>query len=149
MWLCNIIQILSWTKFRLHYKQSLEVKINIVFKYVWKYVFWYSWWYFPSHIFSHSKGGFEVTIKSWGKENLHLYRKYLHSNLMVVRAPSREIFHMWHKTPCTENLPAESFNERIQSRDMNEASHSQMRKLFFHQQIDNHLHKYNQTETPG
>ncbi|XP_017322835.1 chondroitin sulfate N-acetylgalactosaminyltransferase 1 [Ictalurus punctatus] len=92
-------------------------------------------------------GGFDVTNKYTGEEDLHLYRKYLHSNLMVVRAPSRELFHMWHKTPCAENLPTESFNECIQTRAMNEASHSQMGKLFFHQQIDNHLHKYNQTET--
>lgn len=93
------------------------------------------------------KGGFEVTIKSRGKEDLHLYRKYLHSNLMVVRVPSRGLFHMWHKTSCTENLPTESFKECIQTRAINEASHSQMGKLFFHQQKDNHLHKYNQTET--
>ncbi|KAK3565741.1 hypothetical protein QTP86_015001 [Hemibagrus guttatus] len=92
-------------------------------------------------------GGFEVTIKSWGKEDLNLYRKYLHSKLMVVRAPSRELFHMWHKTICAENLPTESFNECIQTKAMNEASHSQMGKLFVHQQITNHLNKYNQTET--
>lgn len=138
MWLCNIIKHLCSQN---HSNNCLYIS------YVWKNTFWYSHWYFPPLPFSHSKGGFEVTIKSWGKEDLHLYRKYLHSKLMVVRAPSRELFHMWHKTTCAENLPTESFKECIQTRALNEASHSQMGKLFFHQQIANHLNKYNQTET--
>lgn len=96
---------------------------------VWKNTFWYSI-VFCLILFSCSIGGFDVT-RFLGKEDLHLYRKYLHSNLMVVRAPSRELFQMWHATPCAENLPTESFNECIQTRAMNEASHSQMGKLFF------------------
>ncbi|KAM9475465.1 chondroitin sulfate N-acetylgalactosaminyltransferase 1 [Clarias gariepinus] len=92
-------------------------------------------------------GGFDVSNKSWGKEDLQLYRKYLHSNLMVVRAPSRGLFHTWHETICAENLPTESFYECIQTKAMNEASHSKMGHMLFHQEIDNHLHKYNQTET--
>ncbi|KAI5094934.1 chondroitin sulfate N-acetylgalactosaminyltransferase 1, partial [Silurus meridionalis] len=86
-------------------------------------------------------GGFEVNIKSLGKEDLYLYRKYLHSNLMVVRAPSRDLFYMWHQIVCAENLSTESFNECIQTRAMNEASHSQLGQLYFQQQIEHFLHK--------
>ncbi|KAL7828458.1 hypothetical protein SRHO_G00320920 [Serrasalmus rhombeus] len=88
-------------------------------------------------------GGFESSIRSWGKEDLHLYRKYLHSNLMVVRAPSRGLFHMWHEKVCAEDLPTESFKMCMQSKAMTEASHSQIGELLFHQEIESHLHRHN------
>ncbi|XP_072538707.1 chondroitin sulfate N-acetylgalactosaminyltransferase 1-like [Salminus brasiliensis] len=87
-------------------------------------------------------GGFDPSIKTWGKEDLHLYRKYLHSNIMVVRAPSRGLFHMWHERLCADDLSAESFTTCMQSKAMNEASHSQMGELLFHREINSHLHKY-------
>ncbi|KAI4879949.1 hypothetical protein NFI96_030543, partial [Prochilodus magdalenae] len=88
------------------------------------------------------KGGFESSMKTWGKEDLHLYRKYLHSNLMVVRAPSRGLFHMWHETLCADDLPTEAFQTCMRSRAMSEASHSQMGELLFRQEIDTHLRKH-------
>ncbi|KAG9270657.1 chondroitin sulfate N-acetylgalactosaminyltransferase 1-like [Astyanax mexicanus] len=87
-------------------------------------------------------GGFDLSVKTLGKEDLHLYRKYLHSNLMVVRAPSRGLFQMWHEKLCAEDLSTESFKNCIQSKAINQASHSQMGELLFHKEIDSHLHKY-------
>ncbi|XP_076859646.1 chondroitin sulfate N-acetylgalactosaminyltransferase 1 [Brachyhypopomus gauderio] len=91
-------------------------------------------------------GGFGLNIKSRGREDLHLYRKYLHSNLMVVRAPSRGLLYKWHKKLCTGDSSTESFNMCMQSKVINEASHSQMGELFFHQEIENHLNKYKQRD---
>lgn len=89
-------------------------------------------------------GGFDIDIKGWGGEDVHLYRKYLHSNLMVVRAPSRGLFHLWHEKQCADELPPEQYRMCMQSKAMNEASHGQLGMLFFRHEIEAHLRKQNQ-----
>ncbi|XP_062854329.1 chondroitin sulfate N-acetylgalactosaminyltransferase 1-like [Trichomycterus rosablanca] len=86
-------------------------------------------------------GGFDMNLKPWEKEDLYLYRKYLHSNLMVVRAPSRGLFQMWHQTLCSEDLETKLFQVCMQSKAINEASYSYMGRLYFQQEIDNHIQK--------
>ncbi|KAM4634185.1 chondroitin sulfate N-acetylgalactosaminyltransferase 1 [Polymixia lowei] len=89
-------------------------------------------------------GGFDVDIKGWGGEDVHLYRKYLHSNLLVVRAPSRGLFHLWHEKRCADELPPEQYRMCMQSKAMNEASHGQLGMLFFRHEIEAHLGKQKQ-----
>ncbi|XP_030620884.1 chondroitin sulfate N-acetylgalactosaminyltransferase 1, partial [Chanos chanos] len=91
-------------------------------------------------------GGFDLNMKGWGREDLYLYRKYLHSNLMVVRSPSRGLFHLWHEKHCADELAPETFKMCMESKAMNEASHSQMGKLFSQQEIENHK-KQQKTKT--
>ncbi|XP_034047546.1 chondroitin sulfate N-acetylgalactosaminyltransferase 1 [Thalassophryne amazonica] len=86
-------------------------------------------------------GGFDIDIKGWGGEDVHLYRKYLHSNLLVVRAPSRGLFHLWHEKHCADELPPDQYRMCMQSKAMNEASHGQLGMLFFRQEIEAHLRK--------
>uniref|UniRef100_A0A667ZK54 Hexosyltransferase n=1 Tax=Myripristis murdjan TaxID=586833 RepID=A0A667ZK54_9TELE len=86
-------------------------------------------------------GGFDVDIKGWGGEDVHLYRKYLHSNLLVVRAPSRGLFHLWHEKHCADELPPDQYRMCMQSKAMNEASHGQLGMLFFRHEIEAHLRK--------
>uniref|UniRef100_A0A3Q3G2H7 Hexosyltransferase n=1 Tax=Labrus bergylta TaxID=56723 RepID=A0A3Q3G2H7_9LABR len=86
-------------------------------------------------------GGFDIDIKGWGGEDVHLYRKYLHSNLLVVRAPSRGLFHLWHEKQCADELPPDQYRMCMQSKAMNEASHGQLGMLFFRQEIEAHLRK--------
>ncbi|KAJ8380939.1 hypothetical protein SKAU_G00017170 [Synaphobranchus kaupii] len=86
-------------------------------------------------------GGFDVDIKGWGGEDVHLYRKYLHSRLLVVRAPSRSLFHLWHEKSCSDQLPPEQYKMCMQSKAMNEASHGQLGMLFFRSEVEAHLHK--------
>ncbi|XP_051524480.1 chondroitin sulfate N-acetylgalactosaminyltransferase 1 [Myxocyprinus asiaticus] len=87
-------------------------------------------------------GGFDLT-KDRATDDVHLYRKFLHSGLLVVRAPSRGLFHMWHEILCPEHLSAETFKLCLQSKAMNEAPHSHLSKLLFQQHINNQMHKYN------
>ncbi|KAJ7986940.1 hypothetical protein DPEC_G00333590 [Dallia pectoralis] len=86
-------------------------------------------------------GGFDVDIKGWGGEDVHLYRKYLHSNLLVVRSPSRGLFHLWHEKRCADELPPDQYRMCMQSKAMNEASHGQLGMLFFRHEIEAHLRK--------
>ncbi|XP_062269316.1 chondroitin sulfate N-acetylgalactosaminyltransferase 1 [Platichthys flesus] len=91
-------------------------------------------------------GGFDIDIKGWGGEDVHLYRKYLHSNLLVVRAPSRGLFHLWHEKQCADELPPDQYRMCMQSKAMNEASHGQLGMLFFRQEIEAHLRKQKQQQ---
>lgn len=93
-------------------------------------------------------GGFDIDIKGWGGEDVHLYRKYLHSNLLVVRAPSRGLFHLWHEKHCADELPPEQYRMCMQSKAMNEASHGQLGTLFFRHEIEAHLRKQKKQQNP-
>ncbi|KAH0627064.1 hypothetical protein JD844_002435 [Phrynosoma platyrhinos] len=86
-------------------------------------------------------GGFDLDIKGWGGEDVHLYRKYLHSNLIVIRTPVRGLFHLWHEKHCLDELTPEQYKMCIQSKAMNEASHGQLGMLIFRREIEAHRRK--------
>lgn len=91
-------------------------------------------------------GGLEVSVKGRAVEDVHLYRRYVHSGLEVIRAPSRGLFHLWTETLCDdEHVSSDSFKLCLCSKALNEASLAQMGELIYQQQIDNHLHKHTRT----
>lgn len=83
-------------------------------------------------------GGFDRNIKGWGLEDVHLYRKYLHSRLMVIRSPSRNLFHLWHEKKCADELPPDKYKMCMQTKAMSEASHGHLGELFFKLEIELH-----------
>uniref|UniRef100_H2LF64 Hexosyltransferase n=1 Tax=Oryzias latipes TaxID=8090 RepID=H2LF64_ORYLA len=86
-------------------------------------------------------GGFDRSIKGWGLEDVHLYRKYLHSKLMVIRSPSRSLFHLWHEKSCADELPPDKFKMCMQTKAMNEASHGQLGELYFRREKGPHRNR--------
>lgn len=96
-------------------------------------------------------GGFDMEVKGWGGEDVHLYRKYLHGDLMVIRTPVPGLFHLWHEKRCADELTPEQYRMCIQSKAMNEASHSHLGMLVFREEIETHLHKqaYRTNSEPG
>ncbi|XP_026878402.1 chondroitin sulfate N-acetylgalactosaminyltransferase 2 [Electrophorus electricus] len=86
-------------------------------------------------------GGFDLEVKGWGVEDVHLYRKYLRSELIVMRTPVSGLFHLWHEKLCVDELTPEQYRMCIQSKAMNEASHSHLGMLVFREEIENHLRK--------
>lgn len=75
--------------------------------------------------------GFDTSIHGWGTEDLKLYRKFLQTNLAVVRAVDRGIFHMYHPKKCQSSWPSEQYLSCLQSKAVTEASHREMGMLAF------------------
>ncbi|XP_069741598.1 chondroitin sulfate N-acetylgalactosaminyltransferase 2 [Narcine bancroftii] len=86
-------------------------------------------------------GGFDLDVKGWGGEDVHLYRRYLHSDLIVVRTPVSSLFHLWHEKHCADELTPEQYRMCIQSKAMNEASQAHLGMLVFREEIEAHLRK--------
>lgn len=77
---------------------------------------------------------------------MYLYRKYLHSNLLVVRAPTRGLFHLWHEKHCSDELSPDQYRMCMGSKAMNEASHEQLAMLYFRAEREAHLRKLDQQQ---
>ncbi len=93
--------------------------------------------------------GFDTKIQGWGFEDVKLYRKFIQSNLDVVRSPDGTIFHIWHEKHCDPHLPPDQYNMCLGSKAVGEASHTQLGMLAFKElkQENERLHLDGQAAT--
>ncbi len=80
--------------------------------------------------------GFKQDIVGWGTGDILLYRKYLKSNITVIRAVDHGLFHLWNKKECDRKMHWTQFKSCIRSRARNEASHELLGLLAFQDEIN-------------
>lgn len=54
-------------------------------------------------------GGFNVSIKGWGLEDVDLFERALNSSLYVVRAADPALRHIYHPVACSAHLSLEQY----------------------------------------
>ncbi|XP_061720012.1 chondroitin sulfate synthase 1 [Cydia pomonella] len=54
-------------------------------------------------------GGFDLTIKGWGLEDVQLFETMIKSNLTVYRGPDDSLVHIFHSVDCDKNLEKSQF----------------------------------------
>jgi chondroitin sulfate N-acetylgalactosaminyltransferase 1/2 len=83
--------------------------------------------------------GFDTSIHGWGTEDIKLYRKILKTDLAVIRATDRGIFHMYHPKKCDSSIPTDQYLSCLHSKAVTEASHRQMGMLAFGNRLFSNL----------
>ncbi|XP_057303714.1 chondroitin sulfate N-acetylgalactosaminyltransferase 1-like [Hydractinia symbiolongicarpus] len=76
-------------------------------------------------------GGFDLSIKGWGGEDVALYKQHLRSKLTIIRAYDRGILHIYHEKNCRKTLSDAQFISCLQSKAVSEGSHKQLGMLAF------------------
>ncbi|XP_063830166.1 chondroitin sulfate synthase 1 [Ostrinia nubilalis] len=54
-------------------------------------------------------GGFDLSIKGWGLEDVHLFETLIKSNLTVYRVADNSLVHIFHSVDCDKNLEKSQF----------------------------------------
>ncbi|XP_013192040.1 chondroitin sulfate synthase 1 [Amyelois transitella] len=54
-------------------------------------------------------GGFDLSIKGWGLEDVQLFETLIKSNLTVYRAPDDSLVHIFHSVDCDKSLEKSQF----------------------------------------
>ena len=54
-------------------------------------------------------GGYDATIRGWGKEDIDLFQKFLDKGITPFRAPDPGLIHIFHDVHCGLELPHEQY----------------------------------------
>lgn len=83
-------------------------------------------------------GGFKDWFSSeWGGEDLHLYRKFLRSNIQIFRSITPGLIHKYHPKQCDPSkLSSIQYRDCLSIKILNEASHKNFGLMFLNYSLN-------------
>lgn len=83
-----------------------------------------------------SVGGFNTEIKGWGLEDVHLFEKFVQSNISIFRAVDKGLVHVFHPVYCDKNLDVTQYQMCVGTRTNTFGSTKHMTiYIFNHQEL--------------
>ena len=78
-------------------------------------------------------GGFDISMKGWGEEDVDFFRKVLSHDMEVFRAPDPGLIHLWHPKICNEDtvVTQEAHFHCLQSKAENLADRVELAHFVF------------------
>uniref|UniRef100_A0A0N5CFS8 Hexosyltransferase n=1 Tax=Strongyloides papillosus TaxID=174720 RepID=A0A0N5CFS8_STREA len=67
-------------------------------------------------------GGYNLTIKGWGIEDVDFFSKVINSTLRVMRAPDPGLVHVYHDVNCSGDMPKQQYHMCLGSKAASLAS---------------------------
>ncbi|KAG9341313.1 hypothetical protein JZ751_019417 [Albula glossodonta] len=92
-------------------------------------------------------GGFDVSLKGWGLEDVDLYNKFVQSGIRVFRSIDPGAIHVHHPMVCDPQLDTERYNMCLGSRGSSFASTEQLAQLWLDKNQQQGAHTANNTPT--
>lgn len=87
-------------------------------------------------------GGLDTGIQGWGKEDVDLYNKIVHSNISVFRAVDPGLIHLFHPIECSQQLDKAQYDMCLGSKYSSLASAKRLTNI-----IMDDLHFYMKMES--
>lgn len=87
----------------------------------------------------HKTGGFDVSMRGWGEEDIDLLNKALKSGLEVFRAPDPGLIHNWHPKVCNKQKMTQgaAYEHCLQSKGENLADRIELAQYVFENEQKN------------
>ena len=78
-------------------------------------------------------GGFDISMKGWGEEDIDFFRKVLTHDIEVFRAPDPGLIHLWHPKICNKDtvVTQEAYFHCLQSKAENLADRVELAHFVF------------------
>ena len=78
-------------------------------------------------------GGFDVSLKGWGEEDVDFFNKVIKHGLEVFRAPDPGLIHLWHPKHCNPDtvVTQEAYYHCLQSKAENLADRIELANYIF------------------
>lgn len=79
-------------------------------------------------------GGFDLSIKGWGGEDVDLYEKLVKSDIEMMRSVDEGIYHIFHLKECNPALSPEQYQSCMNSKISTSGSQKQLGNIIIEQQ---------------
>ena len=83
-------------------------------------------------------GGYNISMKGWGEEDVDLFMKVINHGFEVFRAPDPSLIHLWHPKFCNKDtvVTPEAYYHCLQSKSENLADRVELAQYVFRNELE-------------